>query len=93
MSSDHSSQDMHRTDYVHNEPQFQAVVSATINQNPTLNDAIRSLYTQGYGMLFICRGLVGRSNEEPAVTKRRVVRVINDLIAEQESNAKTLPSS
>lgn len=93
MSSGHSDPSVPRTDYLHNEMKFQKEVAAAIDQSSTLDDAIRRLYAQGYGKLFICQGLVGRSSEDPEVTKLRVIRVINELIAEQQKTIKDRSAS
>ena len=87
-SSDHDEPRAAGTDYFHVEEKFQAEVSAAIQANATLEDAIRSLYAQGYGKLLICRGLEGKTGEDSLIVKRRVIRVINELIAEREKTIK-----
>lgn len=88
ISSDNSEPPAMRTDYVHSEERLQADVLAAIQETSALDDAIRRLSAQGYGALLVCRGLKGRTEEEPKALKRRVVRVINELIADQEKTSK-----
>jgi hypothetical protein len=77
-----------RTDSFRDEKDFQADVASAIQSSETLDDTIRCLYAKGYRLLFIYSGLKGKVNEEPIMLKRRIERVTNEIIAEQNKLIK-----
>lgn len=79
MSSDGDNLDVPRTDYVHNESRFQAEITEILARSDGIDDAIRTLFRNGYGKLLISRGLESHTDEEPAILKRRVIRVVNEM--------------
>lgn len=80
MSSDHDPTTRAGTDYVHNVGQFQEEVATVVREASDLDDAIRSLFRRGYGKLLICQGLKGYADGDSAGLKRRVIRVVNQLL-------------